>query len=549
MWLLVACALVTDSDLADRFDLDGDGVSRPDDCDDADANIGSAGSLYVDVDGDGYGGGDPVGDCSGEGLVSEGGDCDEGNPAINPENEWYPDADGDGFGDPAGLTHACDPGAGWVENADDCNDACDACHTGAIEACGDAFDNDCDGVTARECALSGEIGTDEAAATITFGASDYVSLADVGDVDGDGREDLFGGAPYDGWAIVNAGEGRRAVGDASDIHVDRVYGVGFGTGDGDSDGLGDVLVGDRVTANGGPIYVLPLAGESNFTPADGVKLVEIELFNSVEYGWVGDLNGDGADDLSVAYSSDGVYQPGVDVYLGPFTAAVHGPSVHLDATPADPSSAKLVAAGGDINGDGIGDLLLSQTWIDDMAGEAYVRFGPAQDGAIADADITFSEESSYFFGLRLASGDANGDGYADVVVGTQSRANADGTLIYLGPSGESVAALRLRDGYGASVSAVGDLSGDGRDDVAVSEQSGFSDGAAVHVALAPFSGSMDIQDVEVAKIVPDYTPTCAGFGYNLVFADTNADGNDDLWIADVCGVPDKAAYLFLGGAD
>jgi hypothetical protein len=39
---LSGCPLISDADLADRLDLDGDGVARPQDCDDDDAAVGAA---------------------------------------------------------------------------------------------------------------------------------------------------------------------------------------------------------------------------------------------------------------------------------------------------------------------------------------------------------------------------------------------------------------------------------------------------------------------------------------------------------------------------
>ncbi|MEC7522191.1 MAG: putative metal-binding motif-containing protein [Myxococcota bacterium] len=90
---------------------------------------------------------------------------DSGTPTCPTPDTWYRDWDADGYGDPAASVESCDPVEGFVTNADDCNDTCDTCWTGASETC-DMRDNDCDGTT-------------DEGVTTTF----YL------DADGDGRGD------------------------------------------------------------------------------------------------------------------------------------------------------------------------------------------------------------------------------------------------------------------------------------------------------------------------------------------------------------------------
>ncbi len=166
-------------------DLDRDGYSVVDDCDDADGGVnpgateacdgidndcdgmvdeegGSA--WYTDADGDGYG--DALtGSCEQEeGTVALGGDCDDADAAVNPaageqcdeidndcdgevDNDivltWYRDADGDGFGDAEAVLDTCDPPEGWVADATDCDDVASSTFPGADELC-NGVDDDCD---------------------------------------------------------------------------------------------------------------------------------------------------------------------------------------------------------------------------------------------------------------------------------------------------------------------------------------------------------------------------------------------------------------------
>ncbi|MCA9579820.1 MAG: putative metal-binding motif-containing protein, partial [Myxococcales bacterium] len=70
-------------------------------------------------------------------------DCDTVVDDGTTDVQWYVDGDGDGVGSAPGLFQ-CNPPAGQVSIAGDCNDANPAIRPGADEVC-DAVDNDCDG--------------------------------------------------------------------------------------------------------------------------------------------------------------------------------------------------------------------------------------------------------------------------------------------------------------------------------------------------------------------------------------------------------------------
>ena len=142
----------------DGVDNDCDGVTDPPDS-----------VWYADGDQDGYGDeGSATEACDApQDHVAVAGDCDDGDGSINPgaaelcngvdddcnglddddpsdEQLWYADNDFDGFGDRGAATfEGCDPGKGWADNADDCDDSDPARNPEAEEVPCNGIDDDC----------------------------------------------------------------------------------------------------------------------------------------------------------------------------------------------------------------------------------------------------------------------------------------------------------------------------------------------------------------------------------------------------------------------
>ena len=148
------------TELCDGLDNDCDGT--------VDVDAVDAGAWYDDVDEDGYGALDTeVFACTPpDGWVEDATDCDDASAAAHPgadevcdgaDNDcdgdadeagatdaptWYLDFDDDGYGSPRLTVDACVAPAGYVDNADDCDDTSDQALPGGSEVC-DGLDNDC----------------------------------------------------------------------------------------------------------------------------------------------------------------------------------------------------------------------------------------------------------------------------------------------------------------------------------------------------------------------------------------------------------------------
>ena len=223
-------------------------------------------------------------------------------------------------------------------------------------------------------------------------------LAGPGDVDGDGLADLWLGANGNevggndaGLAALflgPVGEGDHALADADQRWIGEsvMQYVGdsvAGPGDLDGDGLADLVTTSDTSLTGTTwvIFGPGTPGDSAISSA-AVKITgasDGDLAGASVRG-AGDTDGDGTRDLLIgAYGRDGAESDAGAAYVvaGPFSPG----SIDLaDVTPwtgrngAD-EAGRLVAGGGDVDGDGRADLLIGAPYADFYAiygGEAYV---------------------------------------------------------------------------------------------------------------------------------------------------------------------------------
>jgi hypothetical protein len=177
----------------------------------------------------------------------------------------------------------------------------------------------------------------------------------------------------------------------------------------------------------------------------------------------GDWNGDGYGDFVCAAAPGGVQV----VFGGP------GADTNVDRTLGAPDYAFSIAGGGDLNGDGYDDIAVGFAGGTSGSGRVEVYFGGATADSIGDLTL-FPPLPDATFGWSTAiAGDVNGDGYADLAVGSwwnDGAVHSGRVYVYLGgPQFDAVVddTLESAGAFGMSLAGLGDVTGDGRADLAI----------------------------------------------------------------------------------
>ncbi|MBN2005368.1 MAG: FG-GAP repeat protein [Anaerolineae bacterium] len=390
------------------------------------------------------------------------------------------------------------------------------------------------------------------------------SVATAGDMNGDGYSDVIIGAyKYDnnqtdeGRAFIYYGSPSgltTALSWTIENDQDGAY-LGFAVataGDVNGDGYSDIIVGaylfDNGETNEGCVYVYH--GSRVGVPRNPSWVGEanqIETRFGYSVATAGDVNGDGYSDVIVGayrYDNGETDEGRAFVYHGSATGLSADPAWTVESNQAGAYLGVSVAAAGDVNGDGYGDVIVGVYQYDNGEadeGQARVYLGADAGLSLAPDWVSEGDQAEALFGYSVATaGDVNGDGYSDLIVGALKYDNVETdegrAFVYHGAaSGLAEAPVWTVEGdqddawFGESVATAGDVNGDGYSDVIVGAYS-YDNGemnegrAFVYLGSAAGLAANPIWTAEGDQ-------AGAWFGWSVDTAgDVNGDGYSDIII-------------------
>lgn len=429
-----------------------------------------------------------------------------------------------------------------------------------------------------------------------LGANFGWSVANGGDVDGDGYTEVIIGAPWYDGGLTDEGRVFLYCGTSGGLRltadwyaeIDQAYAY-FGwsvanAGDVQNNGYSDVLVGapgmDSTYTDRGAVFMWH-GGVGGLGANGSPSNLDWAYYGPAPYSALGhsvstagDLNGDSYSDIVMGAPYNTSVAVAGHAYVFHGSASGMGSIPNADLTDSQNSSmfGFAVAWAGDVNNDGYSDVLMSAPYYDwgtdDRGLVQFYLGGPSGIGTGPTSIIGDLEDGVLGYSISSA-GDINGDGTSDIIIGAPLYFEGTGQMdegkvfVYHGLTNSPYLTLgwtaqidQAGAQFGSSVTMAGDVNGDGFGDIAVGAPY-YSNGQTGEGKVFVWFGGASGLGANGTASNPDWSVerNAAGehFGHSVACAgDINGDGYSDLLV----GAPDHTttyseegkAYLYLGGS-
>ncbi len=383
-----------------------------------------------------------------------------------------------------------------------------------------------------------------------------IAVANAGDVNGDGYDDVIVGASqastltgrayvYHGSASGLSSTAASTLSGGNRTGSTPYYGCGgrvTGGADLNHDGYDDVAMACVASQACVRVYLGSASGVSTTATATLTGVAGTDYGSAL--AMMPSVDSDDYADLLVGAPSASSSRGKAYLYAGKSSGISTTVSVTIDGG-VDYHLGFAVGDAGDVNADGYEDAVVTAPGYLLGAGRASVYYGSSTGLSTTSVTHLYGSALSVLGVSAAGGGDVNGDGYDDLAVGNYAVSSSTTTYAYVfhgtaaGIDSTATTTLSGTGSFGGVLAVLPDTDRDGYSDLAV--------GAPSNISVSVYPGSASGVSTTAGTTLSE---SGSHFGFAIAGADVNGDGYTDVAVGDYLDSSTYGkAYVYLGYAD